>query len=463
MSVHSPRQQINRSRSNNLLVNSLLVNCSPVFSDNVKVDEDFEARLNVLDELLNTEKTYLEDLEILVNKFKAPLIENKLVTEGQAVKIFSNVGVILNFHQELYEELRKKISDPTLANEIESCVTKIFSDSVEMFKSYVSYSINYVKALRIIKEMCQKDNTIKEFLENISNEQNNLRMIDFLIKPIQRLCKYPLIFRELLKHTPNDHQEYQFMTETMNQLQEVTNHVNECNLKAESQQKLQDLQPRITGFIINDNRERKFFFEDIFVIVTDKEKGKNRTAFLFNDVILITRYKNKKWHTVNIINIDSILLGNTVVNRDTNNNNVENSSSSSSSPGSGIIPRRKKTRSKNCDSNSNGSGISNFSTKFSFEVIIPKTTTKILFFCTSEEIQSKWTSKIEECLNDTKNVVEMSLSIEEQLNREKEARKKLQLHNEELQEKIVLLQKKLDQEIKARKLLEEKIKKKKII
>jgi RhoGEF domain len=33
----------------------------------------------------------------------------------------------------------------------------------------------------------------------------------FLIKPIQRLCKYPLLLRELIEHTPETHPDYQVL------------------------------------------------------------------------------------------------------------------------------------------------------------------------------------------------------------------------------------------------------------
>jgi hypothetical protein len=34
-----------------------------------------------------------------------------------------------------------------------------------------------------------------------------LDLKSFLIKPVQRICQYPLLLQELLKHTPDAHQD----------------------------------------------------------------------------------------------------------------------------------------------------------------------------------------------------------------------------------------------------------------
>ncbi|KAI8341097.1 hypothetical protein BC941DRAFT_347040, partial [Chlamydoabsidia padenii] len=48
-----------------------------------------------------------------------------------------------------------------------------------------------------------------------------------LIKPVQRVLKYPLLLKELLSATPPDHPDYENLTIANNEIQNVADHVNE--------------------------------------------------------------------------------------------------------------------------------------------------------------------------------------------------------------------------------------------
>ncbi len=42
-----------------------------------------------------------------------------------------------------------------------------------------------------------------------------LSINDFLIKPVQRLPKYVILLKDLLKHTPKDHPDYNNITKAL--------------------------------------------------------------------------------------------------------------------------------------------------------------------------------------------------------------------------------------------------------
>lgn len=50
----------------------------------------------------------------------------------------------------------------------------------------------------------------KEFIDNVLKfpEFKNLEFSSYLIKPVQRLPKYVLLLKDLLKNTPNDHIDF---------------------------------------------------------------------------------------------------------------------------------------------------------------------------------------------------------------------------------------------------------------
>lgn len=46
-----------------------------VFIEQAQVDDAISQRLNVLDELLNTERDYLNDIRVIVEKYQKPILE----------------------------------------------------------------------------------------------------------------------------------------------------------------------------------------------------------------------------------------------------------------------------------------------------------------------------------------------------------------------------------------------------
>jgi len=76
---------------------------------------------------------------------------------------------------------------------------------------------------------------------------NGLQLKDYLIKPVQQLCKYPLLFRELLKYTPQDHPDYPGVQATFAKVEEVSSNINN-NAEKESMEKLVDFNANVEGF-----------------------------------------------------------------------------------------------------------------------------------------------------------------------------------------------------------------------
>jgi len=122
---------------------------------------------------------------------------------------------------------------------------------------------------------------------NQASDPNKLRLQDYLIKPVQRLCKYPLIFQvhrlaccslahlltnslvsltfkpcdltfvcsrdvstrqQLIKYTPPTHENYQYMQSTLQKLTELTEHVEECNQQAARERELLEIYSRFHNF-----------------------------------------------------------------------------------------------------------------------------------------------------------------------------------------------------------------------
>ena len=60
-----------------------------------------------------------------------------------------------------------------------------------------------------------------------------LKLDGFLLSPIQRICQYPLQLNELLKHTHDDHRDYENIQQALYAMREVASFINERKRRME--------------------------------------------------------------------------------------------------------------------------------------------------------------------------------------------------------------------------------------
>eukprot|EP00026_Physarum_polycephalum_P000255 Phypoly_transcript_00255.p1 GENE.Phypoly_transcript_00255~~Phypoly_transcript_00255.p1 ORF type:complete len:939 (+),score=189.28 Phypoly_transcript_00255:2752-5568(+) len=67
--------------------------------------------------------------------------------------------------------------------------------------------------------------------------------MSFLIKPLQRITRYPLLLKEILRHTSSTHPDFTGLTEVLGRFMNLVDHVNETTRRAEQELKGQEIQP----------------------------------------------------------------------------------------------------------------------------------------------------------------------------------------------------------------------------
>ena len=84
-------------------------------------------------------------------------------------------------------------------------VTSAFTSVAPFFKLYSTYCQSYEGALQALQEALQRDPAFARFCmaAQQSPRCRGLPLEAYLIKPIQRICKYPLFFAEMKKHAPH--------------------------------------------------------------------------------------------------------------------------------------------------------------------------------------------------------------------------------------------------------------------
>jgi len=115
----------------------------------------------------------------------------------------------------------------------------LFMSMEELFQVYEPFCANYQAA----QDLVSQESTKLQKLSDILNPTYELPSM--LIKPVQRICKYPLLLTQLIKATDKDWPHYQEMTEGLESIQRVTSRVNEVQRQYENLQIVQDLKRRV--------------------------------------------------------------------------------------------------------------------------------------------------------------------------------------------------------------------------
>ncbi len=148
--------------------------------------------------------------------------------------LFSNVKTLREFNGKFLSEIEARISNWDL----DAKIGDVFIRYAPFFRLYNEYCSSYDKAEQIYQSS-QKNQQFATYLESLVNcpESKGLSLNSFLIMPVQRPVKYPLLLRDLLKHTRINHPDYPDIKRALNAMKEINNAVNADLKKRISEQK----------------------------------------------------------------------------------------------------------------------------------------------------------------------------------------------------------------------------------
>jgi len=139
----------------------------------------------VVRELVDTERKYVQDLENLYDLKKT--LEQKGIIPGDVVhNIFLNINAILDFQRRFLIRIETTNSMPQARQEWGSP----FSTNEESFNIYQPFIANQRKAAQLASQVFDK---ILAAEHPVACDFNTLD--GFLLKPMQRLVKYPLLLK----------------------------------------------------------------------------------------------------------------------------------------------------------------------------------------------------------------------------------------------------------------------------
>ncbi|XP_067900909.1 rho guanine nucleotide exchange factor TIAM2-like isoform X1 [Heterodontus francisci] len=197
---------------------------------------DAERLRKVIHELIDTEKSYVKDLSCLFEVYLDPLQNEIFLTQDEMESLFGSLPEMLQFQKMFLQTLDdgialspdfSKLETPSQFKKLLFSLGGSFLYYADHFKLYSGFCANHRKAQKVL-ERAKTDKAFKEFLDARNpTKQHSFTLESYLIKPVQRVLKYPLLLKELVSLTDPESEEHYHLTEALKAMEKVASHINE--------------------------------------------------------------------------------------------------------------------------------------------------------------------------------------------------------------------------------------------
>uniref|UniRef100_A0A8C6LLE6 Phosphatidylinositol 3,4,5-trisphosphate-dependent Rac exchanger 2 protein n=1 Tax=Nothobranchius furzeri TaxID=105023 RepID=A0A8C6LLE6_NOTFU len=116
----------------------------------------------------------------------------------------------------------------------------------------------------------------------------------YLVAPIQRICKYPLLLKELLKRTPKKHNDYGLVHESLQLMKAVCSSINEAKRQMEKLEILEEWQSHIEGWEGSNITDTctEMLMQGVLLKIS-AGNIQERIFFLFDKLLVYCKKKNR--------------------------------------------------------------------------------------------------------------------------------------------------------------------------
>ncbi|XP_030643430.1 rho guanine nucleotide exchange factor 17 [Chanos chanos] len=183
-------------------------------------------------EFLNTESSYGEDLRIIKEEFYCPMQSAGLLTAEQLTVVFSNVQELIDVNERFTEHLQDSIDqafDQGDEDLLTVCIGEIFLEFVNMLPAFQTYCLQQSTSVNTLNALEKEKELLRIFLDVSQNDNTALRRMNlrsFLMAPLQRVTKYPLLLSRISKATPECHPDYPRLREAKSRVESHLEHIN---------------------------------------------------------------------------------------------------------------------------------------------------------------------------------------------------------------------------------------------
>ncbi|XP_048105795.1 intersectin-2a isoform X3 [Alosa alosa] len=253
-------------------------------------------RQGYIHELIQTEERYLEDLELVLEVFYKPMAESGRLTEAEMATIFINWRELIMCNTKLLKALRvrKKMGGERMPVQL---VGDILASELAHMQAYIRFCSCQLNSAALLQSKTDNAADFKDFLKKIATNYRcrGMPLSSFLLKPMQRITRYPLIIKNILENTPEGQADHGPLREALERAEELCLQVNEGVREKENSDRLEWTQSHVQcdgiiehlvfNSLTNCLGPRKLLHSGR---LHKTKSNKELWAFLFNDFLLLT-------------------------------------------------------------------------------------------------------------------------------------------------------------------------------
>ncbi|XP_022454227.2 pleckstrin homology domain-containing family G member 5 isoform X2 [Delphinapterus leucas] len=282
-------------------------------------------------ELLHTEASYIKKLRVITNLFLCCLLnlqESGLLCEVEAERLFSNVPEIARLHRGLWGSVMAPVLEKarrTRALLQPGDFLKGFKMFGSLFKPYIRYCMEEEGCMEYMRGLLRENDLFRAYVTWAEKHQQcqRLKLSDMLAKPHQRLTKYPLLLKSVLRKTDEPRAKEAVVT-MIGSVERFIHHVNACMRQRQERQRLAAVVSRIDAYEVvegsNDEVDkllkeflhldltapipgaspeetRQLLLEGSLRMKEGKDSKMDVYCFLFTDLLLVTKAVKKAERT----------------------------------------------------------------------------------------------------------------------------------------------------------------------
>lgn len=240
-------------------------------------------RQEAIYELYRGEQDLIEDLQLARKAYHDPMLKLSIMTEEELAHIFGDLDAYIPLHEDLLMKLTQGTGPDGTVAQIGQTVT----DWLPGLNAYRDYCSNQLAAKALLDQKKQ-DRRVQDFLQRCleSPFSRKLDLWSFLDIPRSRLVKYPLLLREILRHTPSDHPDVANLEKAIIIIQDILSNINVRKGESECQYYIDKLE-------YLDDKQRDPLIDNCKTLLCHGElrnkSGLRLHVFLFSELLVLTR------------------------------------------------------------------------------------------------------------------------------------------------------------------------------
>lgn len=194
-------------------------------------------RTKIVEEIIESELSYLHNLEVIIKFFITPLKKVDYITSIECNTLFYNIESLERISKELLSQLT---SDDNIGT--------AFINLTPYFKVFSLYAYNYNSVLQILQNISETNKKLSSFVsKQESRPEVSSKITALLITPIQRVPRYRLLLKEVLGFTTPEHPHHASILKALQLVTSTTDHINQLVLDQQHMTRLVEVQRNLAG------------------------------------------------------------------------------------------------------------------------------------------------------------------------------------------------------------------------